>query len=149
MELLFVEASGRAINKSPGLACRGIYNDALRRDSASRTMCLRRLQRVMRGFKMTDRRPFKATLAFQIVRLKIEQIFEECSKFEEKDRKALYEVMGTLLLQRIGPAETPIPADETAPGSTELTDAVATDDSTALSNKSGLSIVDVNAAFPK
>jgi hypothetical protein len=103
----------------------------------------------MRGFKMTDRRPFKETLAFQIVRLKIEQIFEECSKFEEKDKKALYEVMGTLLLQRIGPAETSTPADETAPGLTELTDAAATDDSTRLSNRSGLPIVDVNAAFPK
>lgn len=30
-----------------------------------------------------------------LVRLKIQQIFEECSKFEERDKKALYEVIGT------------------------------------------------------
>jgi hypothetical protein len=42
-------------------------------------------------------RPLKDKLAFQIVRLKIQQIFEEFSKFEEKDKKALYEVMGNLL----------------------------------------------------
>jgi hypothetical protein len=49
---------------------------------------LRRLQRAIRGLKMTDRRPFREKLAFQIVRLKIERIFEECSKFEEKDKKS-------------------------------------------------------------
>ena len=103
----------------------------------------------MRGLKMTDRRPFKETLAFQMVRLKILQIFEECSKFEEKDKKALYEVMGNLLLERIGAAETPTPADETPPGLTELTDAAPTDDSTRSPKISGLPIVDVNAAFPK
>ena len=79
--------------------------------------------------KMTDQRPFKETLAFQMVHLKIQQIFEECSTFEEKDRKALYEVMGNLLLQRICAAETPTPADETPPGLAELTDAAQTDDS--------------------
>ena len=131
MGLLFVETLGRAINKSPGLACLGVYNDALRYELAPR-ICLRRLQRAIRGFKMTDRRPFRETLAFQIVRLKIEQIFEECSKFEEKDKKALYEVMGTLLLQRIGPVATPTPADETVPGLSESTDAAATDDSTGF-----------------
>jgi hypothetical protein len=37
---------------------------------------------------MTEReRPFKEKLAFQIVRLKILQIFEECSKFDESDKK--------------------------------------------------------------
>jgi hypothetical protein len=96
---------------------------------------------------MTDgERPLKDKLAFQIVRLKIQQIFEECSKFEEKDKKALYEVMGNLLLQRIGAAEPPTPADETPPGLTELTDASPTDDSTKSST---LPKVDVNTAFPK
>ena len=81
---------------------------------------------------MTDgERPLKDKLALQIVRLKIQQIFEECSKFEEKDKKALYEVMGNLLLQRIGAAEPPTPADETPPGLTELTNASPTDHSTA------------------
>jgi len=55
-------------------------------------------------------RGFKEKLAFQIVRLKILQIFDECSKFNESDKKALYEVMGNLLLQRIGAAETLPPA---------------------------------------
>ena len=60
---------------------------------------------------MTDgERPLKDKLAFQIVRLKILQIFDECSKFNESDKKALYEVMGNLLLQRIGAAETLPPA---------------------------------------
>ena len=97
---------------------------------------------------MTDgERPFKNTLAFQIVRLKIQQIFEECSKFEEKDKKALYEVMGNLLLQRIGAAETLAPVDETPPPElTELTGAAAADDT---AKSSSLPIVDVNAAFPK
>jgi hypothetical protein len=98
---------------------------------------------------MTERRPFNATLEFQIVRLKIEQIFEECSKFEERDKKALYEVMGNLLLQRIGTAETPTPADDTPPGLTEVTDVARTNDSTGSSEMSGLPMVDVNAAFPK
>ena len=78
---------------------------------------------------MTDgERSLKEKLAFQIVRLKIQQIFEECSKFDESDKKALYEVIGNLLLQRIGAAETPSPADEAPPVSTELTDATPTDD---------------------
>jgi hypothetical protein len=60
-------------------------------------------------------RPLKEKLAFQIVRLKIQQIFEECSKFDESDKKALYEVMGNLLLQRLRSAEAPTPADEAPP----------------------------------
>ena len=60
-------------------------------------ICLRRSQHLA-GLPMTDgERGFKEILAFQIVRLKIQQIFEEFSKFEEKDKKALYEVMGNLL----------------------------------------------------
>jgi hypothetical protein len=98
------------------------------------------------GASMTgSERPLKDKLAFQIVRLKIQQIFEECSKFDESDKKALYEVMGNLLLQRIGAAEPPTPANETPPGLTELTDAAPTDDSTKSST---LPMVDVNAAFP-
>jgi hypothetical protein len=102
-------------------------------------------------------RPFKEKLAFQIVRLKIQQIFEECSKFEERDKKALYEVIGNMLLQRIRSAETPGLADETLPEVRELTDAATTDDVTKPSeqctNVSGrisrLPMLDVNAAFPK
>jgi hypothetical protein len=96
---------------------------------------------------MTDgERPLKDKLAFQIVRLKIQQIFEECSKFEEKDKKALYEVMGNLLLQRIGAAEPPTPADEAPPELAELKEAAPADDSTKSST---LPKVDVNIAFPK
>jgi hypothetical protein len=96
---------------------------------------------------MTDsERPLKDKLAFQIVRLKIQQIFEECSKFEEMDKKALYEVMGNLLLQRIGAAEPPTPADEAPPELAALTEAAPADDSTKPST---LPKVDVNIAFPK
>ena len=99
---------------------------------------------------MTDgERPLKDKLAFQIVRLKIQQIFEECSKFEEKDKKALYEVMGNLLLQRIGAAEPPTPADDTPPGLIELIDASATDASPTDDSTKSLPKVDVNTAFPK
>jgi hypothetical protein len=90
-------------------------------------------------------RGFKDILAFQIVRLKIQQIFEECGKFNENDKKTLYEIIGNLLLQRIRTTETPTPADEAPPELTELTDPSPTDDST----KSTLPMVDVNAAFPK
>ena len=99
---------------------------------------------------MTERElPFKEKLAFQIVRLKILQIFEECSKFDESDKKAVYEVIGNLLLQRIRSAETPTPADEAPPELTELTYAAPTNASTKSSERSGLPMVDVNAAFPK
>ena len=90
-------------------------------------------------------RGFKEKLAFQIVRLKIQQIFEECSKFDENDKKALYEVIGNLLLQRIQSTETTTLADEAPLELTELTDLSPTDDS----SKSPLPEVDVNAAFPK
>jgi hypothetical protein len=91
-------------------------------------------------------RPLKGKLAFQIVRLKIQQIFEECGKFDEESKKALYEVIGNLLLQRIRSTETPTPADETLPGLTEFTNASPTDDSTKSST---LPKVDVHIAFPK
>jgi hypothetical protein len=70
-----------------------------------------------------------------LVRPKIQQIFEECSKFEERDKKALYEVIGNLLLQRIRSAETPALADETPPGFSELTDAATVDDFTKASEQ--------------
>jgi hypothetical protein len=51
---------------------------------------------------MTDGgRSFKEKLALQIVIRKIDLIFEECSKFEERDKKILFDVMGTLLLQHM------------------------------------------------
>ena len=116
------------------------------RASRRQEICLRRSLHHA-GLQMTEgERGFREKLAFQIVRLKIQQIFLECSKFEEKDKRALYEIMGNLLLQRIGAAETPTPADETL---TELADAVSTDDSTRSPEISGLPLVDVNSAFPK
>ena len=107
---------------------------------------------------MTDgKRPFKEKLALQIVRLKIQQIFEECSKFEERDKNALYEVIGNLLLQRIRSTETPTFVDEAPPEFSELIDPATTADfigssehcSNAASGMSRLPMVDVNAAFPK
>jgi hypothetical protein len=51
---------------------------------------------------MSDgKRPFKEKLALQIVIRKIDLIFEDCSKFEERDKKILLEVIGTLLLQHM------------------------------------------------
>jgi hypothetical protein len=80
--------------------------------------------------------------AFQMVRLKILQIFDECDKFDESDKKALYEVMGSLLLQRIRSIETPTPA-------IELTNAAPTDDCSGSAKMiPSLPRVDVNAAFP-
>jgi hypothetical protein len=87
--------------------------------------------------------------AFQIIRLKILQIFDECNKFDESDKKALYEVMGSLLLQRIRSIQTPTPADEAPPELIELTDAAPTDDCTGSAKMiPSLPRVDVNAAFP-
>jgi hypothetical protein len=108
-------------------------------------ICLRKSPHLA-GLQMTEG---ERGFAFQIVRLKILQIFEECSKFDESDKKALYEVMGNLLLQRIGAAETLSPADETPPELTELTDEAPTDDSTRSAKMiPSLPRVDVNAAFP-
>jgi hypothetical protein len=100
---------------------------------------------------MTDgERGFKEILAFQIVRLKIQQIFDECDKLNDSDKKALYEVMGSLLLQRIRSTETPTPSDEAPPELIELTDATPTDDCTMSAKMiPRLPRVDVNAAFPK
>jgi hypothetical protein len=112
----------------------------------------------MRGLKMThSERPFKEKLALQIARLKIRQIFEDCSKFEQRDKQALYEEIGNLLLQRIRSAETPAPADEAPPRFSGLTDAAPSDDFTkssrhctnASSKMSRLPMVDVNVAFPR
>ena len=125
--------------------------------SRRQAICLRRSQH-RSGHQMTDgKRPFKETLALQIVRLKITQIFEECSKFEERDKNALYEEIGNLLLQRIRSAETPAVADEAPPRIGGLTDVTPSDGFTissqhstnASSKMSRLPMVDVNAAFPK
>jgi hypothetical protein len=142
--LCVVASPGRVFQHSVGALI-------MMRCGASRRqgICLRRSQHLA-GLQMTEgERGFKEKLAFQIVRLKILQIFEECSKFVESDKKALYEVMGNLLLQRIGAAQTLSPADETPPELTELTDEAPTDDSTRSAKMSGLPKVDVNAAFPK
>jgi hypothetical protein len=82
---------------------------------------------------MTDgERPFKEKLALQIVIRKIDLLFEECSKFEERDKKILFDVIGTLLLQHmrqlphIRAVKTSTPADE--PRSIrELADTAPTD----------------------
>jgi hypothetical protein len=70
-------------------------------------------------------RPFKEKLALQIAIRKIDSVFEACSKFDDKDRKILFEVIRNLLLQHIahGPGGTPVPADEATPAFTELADA--------------------------
>ena len=87
------------------------------------------------GYQMTDgERPFKERLALQIVVRKIDSIFEECSKFEEKDKKILFEVLGNLLLQHMRQlpharaAKTSTPIDETPPQIRELADTAPTDD---------------------
>jgi hypothetical protein len=74
------------------------------------------------GRQMTDgERPFKEKLALQIVIRKIDLLFEECSKFEERDKRILFDVIGTLLLQQmrqlphIRAAKTSTPADEARP----------------------------------
>jgi hypothetical protein len=71
---------------------------------------------------MTDGgRPFKEKLALRIVLRKIDILFEECSKFDERDKKILLEVIGNLLLQHmrqlphIRAAKTSAPADEAPP----------------------------------
>jgi hypothetical protein len=71
---------------------------------------------------MTDgERSFKEKLALRIVHRKIDSIFDECSKFEEKDKRILFEVIGNLLLQHmrqlphIRAADTSTAADETPP----------------------------------
>jgi hypothetical protein len=69
-------------------------------------------------------RSFKEKLALQIAIRKIDSVFEACSKFDEKDRKILFEVIRNLLLQHIshGPGGTPVTADEATPPFTELAD---------------------------
>jgi hypothetical protein len=79
--------------------------------------------RLHAGLQMTTgERSFKEKLALQIAIRKIDSVFEVCSKFGEKDRKILFEVIRNLLLQHIphGPGGTPVPADEATPPFTEL-----------------------------
>jgi hypothetical protein len=66
-------------------------------------------------------RSFKEKLALQIAIRKIDSVFEACSKFDEKDKKILFEIIRNLLLQHIphGPGGTPVPADEATPPYTE------------------------------
>ena len=86
------------------------------------------------GLQMTDGgRSFKEKLALQIVIRKIDLIFEECSKFEEGDKKILFDVMGTLLLQHmrrlphIRTEKTSAPIEEAPPQIRELADTAPTD----------------------
>jgi hypothetical protein len=75
------------------------------------------------GLPMTNgERPFKEKLALQIAIRKIDSVFEACSKFDEKDKNILFEVIRNLLLQHIthGPGGTPVPADQATPPVTEL-----------------------------
>jgi hypothetical protein len=78
---------------------------------------------------MTDsERPFKEKLALQIVIRKIDLLFEECSKFEERDKRILFDVIGTLLLQQmrqlphIRADKTSAPIEEAPPQIRELAD---------------------------
>lgn len=84
---------------------------------------------------MTDgERSFKVKLEFQIALRKIDSAFEACIKFEEPDKKMLFEVIGKLLLQHVplGRAETPAPVDEGqarfSDRCPELADVAPTDD---------------------
>jgi hypothetical protein len=62
---------------------------------------------------MTDgARSFKEKLALQIALRRIDTIFEECSKFEERDRKILFEAIRSLLLHNHSHTETPARTDE-------------------------------------
>jgi hypothetical protein len=78
-------------------------------------------------------RPFKERLALQIVIRKIDLLFEECGKFEERDKKILFDVIGTLLLQHmrqlphIRAVQTSAPVEEAPPQIGELADTAATD----------------------
>jgi hypothetical protein len=78
-------------------------------------------------------RPFKEKLALQIVICKIDGLFDECSKFEERDKKILFDVIGNLLLQHmrrlphIRAAKTSAPTDQAPPRIRELADTAPTD----------------------
>jgi hypothetical protein len=73
-------------------------------------------------------RSFKEKLALQIAIRKIDSVFESCSRFDEKDKRILFEVIRNLLLQHIphGPGGTPVPADEAKPPFAELADTAPT-----------------------
>ena len=84
--------------------------------------------------QMTDGgRPFKERLALQIVIRKIDLLFAECSQFEERDKKILLEVIGSLLLQHmrqlphIRATQTFTPADESPPQIKQLAGTPPTD----------------------
>jgi hypothetical protein len=81
------------------------------------------------GLQMTNgERPFKEKLALQIAIRKIDSAFEACSRFDEKDKKILFEIIKNLLLQHIphGPGGIPVPADEATHPFRELADTAPT-----------------------
>jgi hypothetical protein len=78
-------------------------------------------------------RPFKEKLALQIVICKIDGLFVECNRFEERDKQILFDVIGNLLLQHmrqlphVRAAKTSAPTDEVPPRIMELADTAPTD----------------------
>ena len=85
------------------------------------------------GLQMTDgERPLKEKLALQIIIRNIDLLFEECSKFEERNKKILFDVIGNLLLQHMRQlphtraAKTSSLVDEAPPRIRELADTAAT-----------------------
>jgi hypothetical protein len=76
--------------KWPGLAPTGpgcAYNDALRRESASRDMSA---QITTAGLQMTNLRSFEEMLNYRIALLKIDSAFEACSQFGNANKQAFY-----------------------------------------------------------
>jgi hypothetical protein len=83
---------------------------------------------------MTDgERSFREKLALQIVIRKIDMIFAECSKFKERDKKILLEVIATLLIQHmrelphVRANQTSAPIEEAPPRIRELADKTSAD----------------------
>ena len=52
-------------------------------------------------------RPALEQLKFQVALVKTDLLFEACDRLTDADRQVLYEEIGTRLLKRIAPAETP------------------------------------------
>jgi hypothetical protein len=83
---------------------------------------------------MTDgERSFREKLALQIVIRKIDMIFGECSKFKERDKKILLEVIATLLIQHmrelphVRANQTFVSTDEAPPQIRAVADKTPTD----------------------
>jgi hypothetical protein len=60
-------------------------------------------------------RPFKEKLALQIALRRIDSVFEDCNKFDEKDRKILFEAIGDRLIHYHGSGETPARTGDAPP----------------------------------